>query len=242
MTEKLNQSFGFQSVEPDERQARIRRVFSGVAPRYDLMNDLMSFGLHRWWKRELVAAVAPRSGEWLVDLAGGTGDVAVKLAGPDRRVTVCDPSEAMMAQGRKRGIAHVEWVEGEAEAMPFADGSIDALTISFGLRNVTNLQRALAEMHRVLKPGGRVFCLEFSRPRRWLAPFYDLFSFAVIPRLGALVADQPEAYGYLVESIRRFPDQRELAGLFTEAGFVSVAWRDLSFGIVCLHSGVKRHD
>ena len=242
MTRFPDRSFGFHTVDSDERRARIRRVFDGVAARYDLMNDLMSFGLHRLWKRRLVATAAPRAGETIADLAGGTGDVAAKMAGPDRRVTVCDPSAAMMAEGRKRGLAHVEWIVGEAEKLPFPDNSVDCLTISFGIRNVTRLRDALAEMHRVLKPGGRVLCLEFSRPRAWLAPFYDLFSFTVIPRLGAMVARQPEAYDYLVESIRRFPAQQELAQVFSEEGFTSVRWRDLSFGIVCLHSGVKPRD
>ncbi len=239
MTIAPDDGFGFQSVTPTERRARIRRVFAGVAARYDLMNDLMSFGLHRLWKRALAAAVAPRAGEFIVDLAGGTGDVAALLAGPDRIVVVCDPSAEMMAEGKKRGLAHVEWRIGEAEALPFSDNSVDGLTISFGIRNVTKLRDALNEMHRVLKPGGRVFCLEFSRPRAWLAPLYDLFSFLVIPRLGAWVAGQPEAYAYLVESIRRFPDQRELAAIFEEVGFSSVRWRDFSFGIVCLHSAAK---
>jgi len=234
-----DQTFGYSAVAPDERKARIRRVFKGVAPRYDLMNDLMSFGLHRLWKRSLIAAVAPRPGQTLVDLAGGTGDVAAGLAGPDRCVVVCDPSVAMMQEGVKRGLPHLQWIAGEAEAMPFADGAVDSLTISFGIRNVTRLRDALSEMHRVLKPGGKLFCLEFSKPHAWLAPFYNLFSFQVIPRLGALVANQPEAYAYLVESIRRFPDQEELAALFREAGFAQVGYRNFSFGIVALHIGAK---
>ena len=239
MTQTPDHSFGFRAVAAEERRARIRRVFSGVAARYDLMNDLMSFGLHRQWKRSLVAAVAARDGETIVDLAGGTGDVAAKLAGPDRRVAVCDPSVNMMAEGRKRQPPFVNWIAGEAEAMPFADASVDCVTISFGIRNVTRLRDALAEMHRVLKPGGRLLCLEFSRPQAWLKPFYDLFSFQVIPRLGAMVAQEPEAYAYLVESIRRFPDQQELARLFSQAGFTSVRYRNYSFGIVCLHVGSK---
>jgi demethylmenaquinone methyltransferase / 2-methoxy-6-polyprenyl-1,4-benzoquinol methylase len=239
MTETPDASFGYHAVAPDERRARIRRVFSGVATRYDLMNDLMSFGMHRLWKRYLIAAVAARSGETIVDLAGGTGDIAARLAGPDRWVAVCDPSLNMMTEGRKRGLPYIEWIAGEAEALPFADASVDCLTISFGIRNVTRLRDALAEIHRVLKPGGRVLCLEFSRPQAWLAPLYDLFSFLVIPRLGALVARQPEAYAYLVESIRRFPDQKELASLFAQAGFSAVRYRNFSFGVVCLHSGVK---
>ncbi len=145
----------------------------------------------------------------------------------------------MMESGRRRGLRRVDWIAGEAEALPFADATIDCLTISFGIRNVTRLRDALREIHRVLKPGGRFLCLEFSRPQAWLAPAYDLFSFQVIPRLGALIARQPEAYEYLVESIRRFPDQRELADFFRDAGFASVSWRNLSFGIACIHRGVK---
>ncbi|MBB4197373.1 bifunctional demethylmenaquinone methyltransferase/2-methoxy-6-polyprenyl-1,4-benzoquinol methylase [Rhodoblastus sphagnicola] len=239
MTGTPDNSFGFRAVAPDERRARIRRVFKGVAPRYDLMNDLMSFGLHRLWKRWLIAAVAPQPGEKIVDLAGGTGDVGAGLAGPDRCVAVCDPSVAMMEAGRKRALAHLQWIAGEAESLPFAENSLDGLTISFGIRNVTRLRDALAEMHRVLKPGGRAFCLEFSKPAAWLAPFYNLFSFQVIPRLGALVANQPEAYAYLVESIQRFPNQEELAALFRDAGFSRVTYRNFSFGIVCLHIGRK---
>ncbi|MCW2274111.1 bifunctional demethylmenaquinone methyltransferase/2-methoxy-6-polyprenyl-1,4-benzoquinol methylase UbiE [Rhodoblastus acidophilus] len=239
MTGTPDNSFGFRAVAPDERRAQIRRVFTGVAPRYDLMNDLMSFGLHRLWKRWLVEAVAPQPGQAIVDLAGGTGDVAVALAAPDRCVTVCDPSVAMMLAGRHRVLPYVDWVAGEAEAMPFAENSLDSVTISFGIRNVTRLRDALTEMHRVLKPGGKLFCLEFSKPHAWLAPFYNLFSFQVIPRLGALVANQPEAYAYLVESIRRFPDQEELASLFRDAGFARVTYRNFSFGIVALHIGEK---
>ena len=239
MTGTPDDSFGFRSVAPDERRARIRRVFTGVAPRYDLMNDLMSFGLHRLWKRALIAAVAPQPGQMLVDLAGGTGDVAAGLAGEDRCVAVCDPSVAMMQEGRKRALPNVRWIAGEAEALPFADNVVDSLTISFGIRNVTRLRDALKEMHRVLRPGGKLFCLEFSKPEPWLAPFYNLFSFQVIPRLGAFVANQPEAYAYLVESIRRFPDQGELAALFREAGFAHVTYRNFSFGIVALHIGYK---
>lgn len=241
MTERpsdLDRSFGRQHVAVDERKTRIRRVFEAVAPRYDLMNDLMSFGIHRLWKRTLRRRVAHVGGK-VVDLAGGTGDVARLLLDPRRTVTVCDPSEAMMAAGRAKGPAGLAWIAGEAEALPFATGSVDLLTISFGLRNATRLAAALAEIHRVLKPGGRFVCLEFSRPQPWLAPFYDLYSWLVIPRLGAAVARQPIAYQYLVESIRRFPDQREFADLISAAGFVNARWENLSFGIACLHFGEK---
>jgi len=239
VTGDLENSFGFQMVEASERRARIRRVFATVAKRYDLMNDLMSLAMHRRWKRRLVEAAAPRSGEIIVDLAGGTGDVAIGLANQHRRVIVCDPSFEMMWVGRGRGAADVEWVAGEAEALPFATGAIDCVTISFGIRNVTRLDHALIEIARVLKPGGRLLCLEFSTPRRWLKPFYDVFSFAVIPLLGAAVARAPEAYLYLVESIRRFPDQERFKAALEAAGFRDVSYRDLSFGVVSLHAGRK---
>ncbi len=236
---KLDHSFGKQSVQPDERRLRIRQVFDAVAPRYDLMNDLMSFGIHRLWKRTLARRVAGSTGQ-VVDLAGGTGDVARLLQGPGRSVTVCDPSLAMMQAGQKRpGSATLQWLEGEAEHLPFADASVDLLSISFGLRNTTHLATALTEIRRVLKPGGRFVCLEFSRPAAWLAPFYDLYSRWVIPRLGAAVAGKPQAYQYLIESIRLFPDQRGFAQLMREAGMTEVAWENLSFGIACLHFGVR---
>ena len=234
----LDDSFGRHRVTADERKDRIRRVFTAVAPRYDLMNDLMSFGIHRLWKRTFARRCTDVRGI-AVDLAGGTGDVARLIAGEGRQVFVCDPSLAMMNEGRKSGAATLRWIAGEAEALPFADASVDLLTVSFGLRNATRLEAALAEIRRVLKPGGRFACLEFSRPYRWFAPFYDLYSYLVIPRLGAAVAGAPEAYTYLVESIRRFPDQRGFAALMEKAGFGGVRWENVSFGIACLHFGEK---
>lgn len=234
----LDESFGRHQVAVNERKARIRRVFEAVATRYDLMNDLMSFGIHRLWKRTLRRRCAAVTG-FVVDLAGGTGDVARLLHDGRRTVAVCDPSREMMAAGRGKGPEGLAWIAGEAEALPFASGSVDLLTVSFGLRNATQLAAALAEIHRVLKPGGRFVCLEFSRPQPWLAPFYDLYSWLVIPRLGAAVARQPIAYQYLVESIRRFPDQREFADMIRAAGFVGARWENLSFGIACLHFGEK---
>ncbi len=230
-------TFGKFIVSPQERRQRIRAVFEAVAGRYDLMNDLMSFGIHRLWKRTLARRCRPLSGV-VVDLAGGTGDVAGLLRSDGRRVIVCDPSWSMMAVGRQRrqGIA---WSAGEAECLPFADGSVDLLTISFGLRNATDIDKALGEIRRVLKPGGSFVCLEFSRPAFWLAPFYDLYSRFVIPRLGAAVAGQPAAYDYLIESIRRFPDQKALAQTLTTVGFEAVRWENLSFGIACLHYGKR---
>jgi demethylmenaquinone methyltransferase/2-methoxy-6-polyprenyl-1,4-benzoquinol methylase len=235
----LDHSFGAQTVGADERRRRIRGVFDAVAPRYDLMNDLMSLGIHRWWKRTLARRVAGVSGR-VVDLAGGTGDVARLLRAPCREVIVVDPSAAMMRVGASRsGMQGVTWREGEAEALPLPDASVDLLVVSFGLRNATRLTQALREIHRVLKPGARFVCLEFSRPRAWLAPAYDLYSRWVIPALGAAAAGHPAAYRYLVESIRRFPDQSEFARLLRDAGFADVHWEDLSFGIACLHVGAR---
>jgi demethylmenaquinone methyltransferase/2-methoxy-6-polyprenyl-1,4-benzoquinol methylase len=235
----LSKSFGYQSVDERERELRIRRVFESVARRYDLMNDLMSFGIHRLWKRAFVAMAAPRAGQRIVDLAGGTGDVAALMAGPDREVMVIDPSAAMMEAGRAREHQHVHWKLGAAEHLPLDDASVDTLTIAFGIRNVTRIEVALAEALRVLKPGGRFLCLEFSTPVFWLRPFYNLFSFLVIPRLGAWIANSPEAYTYLVESIRRFPDQQAFVRLIEGAGFAEVRFRNLSFGIAAIHSGVR---
>ena len=237
----LDNSFGNQTVTAAERRQRIGVVFDAIAPRYDLMNDLMSFGIHRIWKRKLAARVADAGGV-AVDLAGGTGDVARLLVDGRRKVVVCDPSLPMMLAGRSRGSAGMTWLAGEAENLPLADASVDLLTVAFGLRNATRLQLALAEVRRVLKPGARFVCLEFSRPAKWLAPFYDLYSFLVIPRLGALVAREPGAYRYLVESILRFPDQAEFARLMEQSGFGGVHWENVSFGIACLHFGTCPHE
>jgi demethylmenaquinone methyltransferase/2-methoxy-6-polyprenyl-1,4-benzoquinol methylase len=235
----LSHTFGYQSVDQDERRRRIRRVFTSVARRYDLMNDAMSFGIHRLWKRSLARAANPLPGQVIVDLAGGTGDVARLMADNSRQVLVCDPSLAMMGVGRERGIPHVSWVAGSGEGIPLGSASVDTVTIAFGIRNVTSLEDALQEALRVLKPGGRFFCLEFSRPWTPIRPFYDLFSFTVIPRLGAWIAREPEAYTYLVESIRRFPDQKAFKHTMEQAGFADVRYRNLTFGIACLHSGIK---
>jgi len=252
MADDLKHTFGFQQVDVAERRARIRKVFDAVAPRYDLMNDLMSFGIHRLWKRIFVNQVATNCphAQAIVDLAGGTGDIADLLArryrvspgGNDRLIVVADPAVPMMQAGRARLGARAQllrWLAAEGERLPFADDSIDAITISFGLRNMAEPERALAEAHRVLKPDGMFFCLEFSRPAKWLAPFYDLYSFHVIPRLGAAVARAPFAYRYLVESIRRFPGQHALTEMIREAGFADVQWRNLSFGIAAIHAARK---
>jgi demethylmenaquinone methyltransferase/2-methoxy-6-polyprenyl-1,4-benzoquinol methylase len=235
----LSRTFGYQSVAEDERTRRIRRVFESVAPRYDLMNDLMSMGIHRLWKRNLARQADALPGQVVVDLAGGTGDVAALMAGKGAQVMVCDPSLAMMNAGRAGKPSAVQWLAGTGERIPLAAGSVDTVTIAFGIRNVTSLENAMKEVLRVLKPGGRFLCLEFSRPWAPIKPFYDVFSFTVIPRLGAWIARDPEAYTYLVESIRRFPDQEEMRGIMEQAGFAQVRYRNLSFGIACLHSGVK---
>ncbi|MCX7897590.1 MAG: class I SAM-dependent methyltransferase [Rhodocyclaceae bacterium] len=238
----LEESFGHRQVTPQERRMLIRAVFSAVAPRYDLMNDLMSWGIHRLWKRRLARRCEAVRGR-IVDLAGGTGDVARLLVRSDREVIVVDPSLMMMKAGlaKARRPSPNAWLAGEAEALPLATESVDLLAIAFGIRNVTRLDAALSEIQRVLRPGGHFVCLEFSRPAKWLAPFYDLYSWLVIPALGAIVARAPIAYRYLVESIRRFPDQREFARILTEAGFVDVSWENCSFGIASLHFARKSH-
>lgn len=237
--QELSRTFGYQRVAEDERTRLIRRVFTSVAPRYDLMNDLMSMGIHRLWKRRLAREAAALPGQLIVDLAGGTGDVANLMARSGTQVMVCDPSLAMMNAGRAGKLSTLQWLAGTGERIPLADNTVDTMTIAFGIRNVTSLEGALKEALRVLKPGGRFLCLEFSRPWAPIKPFYDLFSFSVIPRLGALVARNPEAYTYLVESIRRFPDQQEMQRIMEQAGFSAVSYRNLSFGIACLHRGSK---
>jgi demethylmenaquinone methyltransferase/2-methoxy-6-polyprenyl-1,4-benzoquinol methylase len=236
--------FGFTTVAVGEKTERVRAVFDSVASSYDVMNDLMSLGIHRVWKRAFVDWLAPHAGQRLLDVAGGTGDIATlwrtRGGGP---VTVCDINAEMIAVGRGRtdaagGDAGVDWVVGDAEDLPLADGSVDRVTIAFGLRNVTRIDRAIAEMTRVLRPGGRFMCLEFSRPTQgWLDPIYDTYSFKVLPWLGDKVADDREAYQYLAESIRRFPDQQDLAERMRRTGLEKVKWRNLSAGIAAIHSG-----
>jgi demethylmenaquinone methyltransferase/2-methoxy-6-polyprenyl-1,4-benzoquinol methylase len=236
--------FGFERVPLEEKPRRVRRVFESVASRYDLMNDLMSGGIHRFWKWEMIRRLNPRPGQRLLDVAGGTGDIAERfVATSGTSAIVCDVNQAMVETGRDRAIdrgriSEIAWICGDAEALPIASGSVDAVTIAFGLRNVTHMEAALAEMRRVLKPGGRFLCLEFSPVSTpGLARLYDLYSFNILPRIGAVVTGDREAYQYLVESIRRFPDQPELARRMTAAGFEQVTVRSLSGGIAALHSG-----
>ena len=239
--------FGFQSVPRAEKAKRVRGVFDSVASRYDIMNDLMSGGLHRLWKRHTIASAAVRRGEQVLDLAGGTGDLALAFSrqvGSSGHVVLADINDSMLAEGRRRlvdaGVAgNLSIAQVDAEQLPFADASFDCITIAFGLRNVTNKERALASMHRVLKPGGRALILEFSKPVEALQPAYDLYSFKVLPLLGRLVANDEDSYQYLAESIRMHPDQETLLGMLSDAGFERPRYENLAGGIVALHSGYR---
>jgi demethylmenaquinone methyltransferase/2-methoxy-6-polyprenyl-1,4-benzoquinol methylase len=236
--------FGDRPVDPSEKTGLVRGVFDRVAGRYDLMNDLMSAGVHRAWKARFIRDLNPRPHETLLDVASGTGDIATgwRRAGGGPAL-LCDINEAMLSQGRDRVIDHgrisgMSWAVGNAEQLPFPDRSFDAYTIAFGLRNVTDIDAALNEARRVLKPGGRFFCLEFSHVAiPPLKKFYDFYSNAVIPRLGAIVAQDRDSYVYLVESIRRFPTQEALIGRIEHAGFAFGSYRNLSAGIAAIHRG-----
>jgi demethylmenaquinone methyltransferase/2-methoxy-6-polyprenyl-1,4-benzoquinol methylase len=239
--------FGFQTVPEAEKAGRVRGVFSSVASRYDVMNDLMSAGIHRVWKDAMMDWLAPRPGQRLLDVAGGTGDIAFRFlrrAG-DATATVLDLTTPMLEEGRKRADAaalsdRLDWVTGDAMALPFEDATFDVYTISFGIRNVTRPEVALSEAFRVLRPGGRLMVLEFSRvPVPMLQRLYDAYSFNVIPRMGQAVTGDRDSYQYLVESIRRFPDQKTFLGMVRAAGFGNAAYRNLSMGVACLHSGWK---
>lgn len=234
----IDHTFGNQQVDSQERENRIRNVFNKVASRYDLMNDAMSFGIHRWWKYKFAKLAKPQANQLIVDLAGGTGDVAIRMETTDNTVLVIDPSIAMMKEGKKRH--NINCIAMTGEQLAFADNSVDMLTIAFGIRNVTHMNKALEEIFRVLKPNGRMLCLEFSKPQWWLKPFYDLYSYHVIPRLGVWIAQQPDAYTYLIESIRRFPDQEEMKDKMKSVGFSEVNYKNQSFGIACIHIGTKK--
>lgn len=238
--------FGYQRVDRAEKAGRVRAVFDSVASRYDVMNDLMSFGVHRLWKRFLLSQTGLRPGQSALDVAGGTGDLSIGMArqvGPTGRVVLSDINEAMLSHGRDRlldaGVAgNAEFVLANAECLPFADASFDCVTIGFGLRNVTDKPAALRSMCRVLKPGGQLMVLEFSKPvAPGLAPLYDTYSFSVLPALGRLVAQDADSYRYLAESIRMFPDQPTLQAMMTEAGLEGCRYHNLTGGIVALHRG-----
>ncbi|MGQ0742004.1 MAG: class I SAM-dependent methyltransferase [Alphaproteobacteria bacterium] len=237
--------FGYRDVPEEEKTALVQGVFSSVAPRYDLMNDLMSAGLHRLWKDMFVDWLNPQNGWTVVDAAGGTGDIAFRVArrAPGADIAVCDINPEMLAQGRARAEAkeleNIRWLCADAESLPLPDELADAYTIAFGVRNVTHIDHVLAEAFRVLKPGGRFLCLEFSKPGPGLDVLYDRYIFAVLPRLGQFVVRDAYAYRYLAESIRRFPAQKPFARIIEAAGFEQVRYRNLSGGIASMHSGWK---
>ena len=247
MSEEKTTHFGARSVPEAEKSGMVQGVFQSVASRYDLMNDVMSVGIHRLWKDAMMDWLAPRPGQRLLDVAGGTGDIAFRFLkrAKGASAVVLDLTEPMLIEGRRRAEAEtfadrVEWLVGDAMALPFPDQSFDVYTISFGIRNVTRIEDALAEAFRVLRPGGRLMVLEFSQlPNPGAQALYDAYSFNVIPKMGELIANDRDSYQYLVESIRRFPDQETFAGMIRAAGFEQVAYRNLSLGIAALHSGWK---
>ena len=245
--EQKTTHFGYQTVPEAEKAGRVQGVFNSVASRYDVMNDVMSMGIHRVWKDAMMDWLAPRPGQKLLDVAGGTGDVSFRFlnrAG-QAHATVLDLTEPMLVEGRKRAEAEkmadsLDWVVGDAMALPFDANTFDVYTISFGIRNVTRPQDALAEAFRVLKPGGRLMVLEFSQiPNPGLQWAYDRYSFNVIPEMGKLIANDRDSYQYLVESIRRFPDQETFLQMIRDAGFEQSKYRNLTMGVACLHSGWK---
>ena len=243
-------SFGSRDVPEAEKKGLVQGVFSSVAQKYDLMNDLMSAGVHRLWKDAMVEWLNPRPGWSVLDVAGGTGDIAFRIAdlvrarGGEARITVCDINSHMLSEGVRRAAARdehaIEWIEADAEQLPIADSSMDAYTIAFGIRNFTHIDRALDEARRVLKPGGRFLCLEFSRVEApGLDALYDVYSCNVLPRLGQAVARDGDAYRYLVESIRRFPPQAQFAKMIERAGLAQVKVRNLTGGVAAMHSAWK---
>ena len=246
MTENTTH-FGFETVREDEKAGRVQGVFSSVASKYDIMNDVMSVGIHRIWKEAMMDWLAPRAGQKLLDVAGGTGDISFKFLGRagSGHATVCDITESMLIAGKTRAETatmsdSLDWVVGDAMALPFADNTFDVYTISFGIRNVTRPQEALNEAFRVLRPGGRLMVLEFSQlPSPMMQAAYDAYSFNVIPRMGQLIANDRDSYQYLVESIRKFPDQETFLEMVKIAGFENAKYRNLSLGIAALHSGWK---
>ena len=248
MSDKPTTHFGYKQIPADEKSGLVGEVFDSVAERYDVMNDLMSLGLHRLWKRFAIGSGRVRAGETVLDLAGGTGDLTRRLAplvGPDGHVVLADINESMLQVGRDRLIdegmvGNIDHILADAEALPFPDNSFDCIYMAFGLRNVTDKARALASMYRVLKPGGRLLILEFSKPvSRGLRPVYDLYSFSILPALGKVVANDADSYRYLAESIRMHPDQDALLGLIEAAGFERCSYHNMTGGVVALHKGYK---
>ncbi len=239
--------FGFKDVSTDDKQGLVRGVFDSVASKYDLMNDVLSFGAHRLWKRYTIASSNVKAGDKVLDIAGGTGDLAIefrKKVGDSGQVVLSDINAAMLGEGRKNlinnGVFGVEFVQLNAQKIPFADNTFDCVSIAFGLRNVTDKDQALAEMHRILKPGGCLLILEFSKTdSEFLKKFYDFYSFNVMPKLGGMIADDEESYQYLAESIRKHPNQETLKSMVLDAGFGFCEYHNLSGGIVALHKGIK---
>lgn len=244
--------FGFRTVAAHEKAGMVKGVFNSVASRYDIMNDVMSGGLHRIWKNEMVEWLAPSPDMEFLDVAGGTGDIAFRIRdfcqrrhGGTPHITLCDINDQMLGEGRKRAVDKgildgIDWVCGDAMNLPMEDASRDSYTIAFGIRNVTDIPMALREAYRVLKPGGRFLCLEFSQVQpKPLAKLYDAYSMHVIPRMGQAIAGDADSYQYLVESIRKFPSQPEFAAMIREAGFGNVSFRNMTGGVVALHSGWK---
>lgn len=248
MSDKRTTHFGYREVEEDAKAGLVANVFHSVAGRYDLMNDLMSGGIHRIWKRFTIELSAVRTGQSVLDIAGGTGDLAAKFAdivGPTGRVVLADINESMLNVGRDKLLDHgyqgnLEFVQADAQYLPFPDDSFDCVSIAFGLRNVTDKDLALRSMLRVLKPGGRLLVLEFSKPANpLLEKAYDSYSFRVLPFMGKLVAGDSDSYQYLAESIRMHPDQETLLGMLEDAGFVNCEYHNLTGGVVALHRGFK---
>ncbi len=237
--------FGDTPVDPNDKTDKVLGVFHNVAKRYDIMNDVMSGGVHRLWKNRLMREIRPRKGDVVLDLAGGTGDIAFRFAEYCDDITVCDINTSMLEVGRDRAfdkglVNGLRFVTGNAEKLPFPDAQFDICTIAFGLRNVTRIDDALAEIARVLKPGGRFYCLEFSHVKNpLLSGAYDAYSKAVIPKMGKLIADDAESYEYLIESIRKFPQPQALATRMKQAGFARATYQTLSFGVVAIHTGTK---
>ncbi|MDL2058863.1 bifunctional demethylmenaquinone methyltransferase/2-methoxy-6-polyprenyl-1,4-benzoquinol methylase UbiE [Mesosutterella sp. AGMB02718] len=237
--------FGFAEVRESEKEGRVKEVFDSVAPKYDLMNDVLSFGMHRLWKKYAVMKAAAKPGMKVLDIASGTADLALQFAGkctPGGEVWATDINREMLTIGAHRLAAHgshCQVVLCDSEQLPFPDDYFDVVMVSFGLRNMTHKGRALEEMCRVTKPGGRTLVLEFSKCSRWFAPFYDFYSFKFMPWLGSKIAGDRDSYEYLVESIRRHPPQAELARMMSEAGFGRVTWKNLTFGVCALHTGEK---
>jgi demethylmenaquinone methyltransferase/2-methoxy-6-polyprenyl-1,4-benzoquinol methylase len=248
MSEHDTTHFGFQQVPVGEKAHKVAEVFHSVAGKYDLMNDVMSMGIHRLWKRFTIELAAVRRGQRVLDIAGGTGDLTAKFArqvGPEGKVVLADINASMLEVGRSRLtdrgiIGNIEYVQANAECLPFPDDHFDVITIAFGLRNVTDKDKALASMNRVLKPGGKLLVLEFSKPvAPGLGPVYDLYSFKFLPLMGQLIANDRASYQYLAESIRMHPDQETLKGMMENAGFVRCDYFNLTGGIVALHRGFK---